>query len=86
MARTRDRLTPAQYIETPPDLLPAMDTVDAIALYQEFIRQNTVAPAEVAIAANAQANEAAPPGFVAGLEPYHGRLRIHMTRKGGRGN
>lgn len=85
MARARDRLTPAQYNETPPDLLPAMDDVDAISLYQDFIRQNTTAPAEVMVAANAQANEIAPPGFTATLEEYHGRLRVHMTRKSERG-
>jgi hypothetical protein len=81
----RARLTAAQYIETPPDLRDAMGTVNAIALYQDFVHRNLPAPEEVKIEAIRQLNENTPEGWVTLPEEYHGRLRIRQTKKGRRG-
>lgn len=77
----RAQLTSSQYIETPPEQRPTMSSVDAVALYQDFVRRNTPVPEEVKIEANRQVNENTPPGYVKLLEEYNGRLRVISFKK-----
>lgn len=70
-----------RYMSLPPEQRPAMSTVDAIGLYQEFVHSREEVPEEVRLEAMRQANEGVPEGFVTLLEEYQGRVRAVTIKK-----
>lgn len=78
---TRQKTPATVYYELPPEQRPAMSTVDALGLYQDFLSRRLPIPEEVRLEAVRQANETVPNGYIAYPEEYQGRLRIVVTRK-----
>lgn len=74
-------MSAAHYIETPPEMLPAIGAVDALGLYQDFLAHRITVPEEVKLEANRQANEGTPSGWITVLEEYQGRLRTQTFKK-----
>lgn len=81
LQRERKHISGLSYLQTPAEQRPAMQSVDAIRLYQELLGLAMDIPEEVKLAAMQQANEDCPPGHVAMLEEYGGRLRVVVFRK-----
>jgi hypothetical protein len=80
--RIRKKVGAVEYMGMPPERRPAMETVNASALYADFVRHRMSAPDEVVAAANSQINEGLLSGAVAYWEEFQGRLRLHIRRPG----
>lgn len=69
------------YHELPPEQRPAIATLDALGLYQDFVARRLPVPEEVRMEAVRQINEHIADGFIAFPEEYQGRLRVVVTKK-----